>query len=82
MDRDRQPSPSSTARRSFFPGISKRTTSDDSSEDIKGRLGLITLYNPPEGIEVPDLVFVHGLRGGSRKTWIKSNDATLFWPKE
>ena len=29
-----------------------------------------------------DFVFVHGLRGGSRKTWSKSDDIAHFWPKE
>ncbi len=29
-----------------------------------------------------DIVFVHGLGGGSRKTWDKGRDPQLFWPKE
>ena len=29
-----------------------------------------------------DLVFVHGLQGGSRKTWSKSEHQFHFWPKE
>jgi hypothetical protein len=28
-----------------------------------------------------DFVFVHGLGGGSTKTWCLSEDPTLFWPK-
>lgn len=28
-----------------------------------------------------DIVFVHGLRGGSVKTWQKGGDARRFWPK-
>lgn len=28
-----------------------------------------------------DLVFVHGLGGGSRKTWSKGQNIALFWPK-
>ncbi|KAK5125705.1 hypothetical protein LTR85_011979 [Meristemomyces frigidus] len=31
---------------------------------------------------VAHLIFVHGLGGGSRKTWIKNADPSLFWPKE
>ncbi|KAJ5519087.1 hypothetical protein N7453_001509 [Penicillium expansum] len=29
-----------------------------------------------------DLIFVHGLGGGSRSTWTKSGDPSLYWPKE
>lgn len=29
-----------------------------------------------------DLVFVHGLGGGSTKTWCHSNNVDLFWPGE
>lgn len=28
-----------------------------------------------------DFIFVHGLGGGSRKTWAKSSDPGHFWPK-
>lgn len=35
----------------------------------------------PEEVLV-DFVFVHGLRGGSRKTWSFSADPAYFWPKE
>ena len=31
---------------------------------------------------IADLVFVHGLGGGSRKTWTKDEDPSLFWPQE
>lgn len=29
-----------------------------------------------------DLIFVHGLGGGSRKTWSKTTDPYHYWPKE
>jgi hypothetical protein len=29
-----------------------------------------------------DFIFVHGLRGGSRKTWCQDDDPQLFWPGE
>lgn len=29
-----------------------------------------------------DFIFVHGLGGGSRKTWSKTSDESDFWPKE
>ena len=37
------------------------------SEDSKGPCGLNTLFEPLESV-VADLVFVHGLGGGSRST--------------
>lgn len=69
------------APRSFF---SRALTShdrsiNDSSEDLKGPLGLTTLFEPT-GVAIADVVFVHGLGGGSRSTWTKSGDPSLFWP--
>jgi hypothetical protein len=53
----------------------------DSSND-KGPLGLTTLYEPPESAQlVVDLVFIHGLGGGSRKTWSLSPDNAHYWPQ-
>ena len=49
----------------------------------KGPLGLTTLHEPDPGVTVTaDLVFVHGLNGGSQSTWSKDNRASHFWPKE
>ncbi|POS75159.1 hypothetical protein DHEL01_v206445 [Diaporthe helianthi] len=49
----------------------------------KGPLGLTTLYDP--GIAglavVADIIFVHGLNGGSQSTWSKEKLASKFWPK-
>lgn len=50
-------------------------------KDSKGPLGLGTL-SEPLGPAIADLVFVHGLGGGSRSTWTKSTDESLFWPQE
>lgn len=47
--------------------------------DIKGPLGLNILHDPPEP-EI-DFIFVHGLGGGSRKTWSLSADHQHYWPK-
>src|SRR5579862_2366744 len=52
-----------------------------SADDTRGPFGLTTVFSP-HGSVVADLVFVHGLGGGSRSTWTKSLDASLFWPKE
>lgn len=51
----------------------------DIDNDTKGRLGLILLNNPPN--PAIDFVFVHGLGGGSRKTWSKSDNPEHFWPR-
>jgi hypothetical protein len=48
-------------------------------EDIRGPLGLQLLFASPEPLV--DIIFVHGLRGGSVKTWQKGNDPRLFWPQ-
>ena len=49
-------------------------------EDVHGPLGLSLLFEPSEPLV--ELVFVHGLKGGSRKTWSKSEDIYHYWPKE
>lgn len=54
------------------------TASGESTEDLKGPLGLTTVHNPSESA-IAELVFVHGLGGGSRSTWSKEPD--LFWPQ-
>ena len=57
-----------------------RRSASESSTELIGRLGLTPLFEPEEVLA--DLVFVHGLRGGSRKTWSFSADPAHFWPKE
>ncbi|KAH6637293.1 Alpha/Beta hydrolase protein [Chaetomium tenue] len=48
--------------------------------DIKGPLGLNLLHEPSE--PRVDFIFVHGLFGGSRKTWSYSQEQGMFWPKD
>lgn len=49
----------------------------------KNRLGLTTLYVPdPETRPVADIVFVHGLNGGSFTTWTKEGDPSCYWPEQ
>lgn len=69
--------------RSFLTRPFARRNDGDSFETQypKGPLGLTTLIEPL-GLAVADLVFVHGLGGGSRSTWTKDSDASLFWPQE
>lgn len=72
-----------TLSKSFFSRtLTKKNTarSEDLNDLHKGRLGLITLYAPADLVAV-DLVFVHGLNGGSQSTWCKG-DTSYSWPKE
>lgn len=80
---DRSKSRSSSAGRSLFTRALRRRdgNSDILSDDTKGSYGLNTLFNPAESA-IADLVFVHGLGGGSRSTWTKSSELSLFWPQE
>ena len=43
-------------------------------------MGLNLLHSPSEPLI--DFIFVHGLGGGSRKTWAKTGDPYHYWPKE
>lgn len=56
------------------------TVVDDGIDDSKGPLGLNLLYSPSKPLI--DFIFVHGLGGGSRKTWSKTGSVTDFWPQE
>ncbi|KAI2604221.1 Alpha/Beta hydrolase protein [Hypoxylon fragiforme] len=52
---------------------------DDEIHDV---LGLTTLHEPlPPTSVAADLVFIHGLGGGSRKTWSYSLDRYHYWPQ-
>ena len=44
-----------------------------------GPYGLTLLHCPPEPLI--DFIFVHGLRGGSFKTWRKQDHPDYFWPR-
>ena len=59
-----------------------RTTpfTNDGVDDPRGPLGLNLLHSPPEPLI--DLIYVHGLGGGSRKTWSKTSSITHYWPQE
>jgi hypothetical protein len=63
-----------------FKNLAIRRNASDTSVETVGDLGLNLLYEPSECLI--DFVFVHGLRGGSRKTWSASASQAHFWPKE
>ncbi|KAK9781751.1 putative GPI inositol-deacylase [Seiridium cardinale] len=48
--------------------------------DARGPLGLRLLHAAPQPLI--DIIFVHGLRGGSNKTWRKGDEPRLFWPQQ
>ncbi|TRX91866.1 hypothetical protein FHL15_007185 [Xylaria flabelliformis] len=51
------------------------------AETAKGSLGLNLLFEPSE--PRLDIIFVHGLQGGSRKTWsLRPTDPLTYWPSE
>ncbi|PGH17278.1 hypothetical protein AJ79_01161 [Helicocarpus griseus UAMH5409] len=76
--------------RPSFPGtnfISRRieqrlslTKIDETDNDFWGLFGLTLLHEPLEPLI--DFIFVHGLGGGSRKTWSKTPNITHYWIKE
>jgi hypothetical protein len=72
---------STSSRLSVFTRRPRRESSNDNDNDVKGPLGLNTLYDPPLPA-IADLIFVHGFAGGSRSTWSKNHDPNLFWPQE
>ncbi|KAH6622737.1 hypothetical protein F5144DRAFT_605284 [Chaetomium tenue] len=82
-NQDRQISPTSfrgrlqSLRRSTSPA---RPKASQSPEGVKGALGLTLLHEPSE--PRVDFIFVHGLNGGSRRSWSASSDPSTFWPKE
>lgn len=79
---ERSKTQGTSSDRSFISrALPRRDRSGDYSDDGKGPLGLTTLFDPIN-TAVSDLVFVHGLDGGSRSTWTKSDSPSLFWPKE
>ncbi|KAI0158724.1 NACHT and WD domain-containing protein [Pestalotiopsis sp. NC0098] len=64
--------------------LTKRNKNSEEAHSVshgKGPLGLTTLWSPSES-GIADVVFIHGLNGGSQSTWTYNGDKTTFWPKE
>ena len=64
----------------MFTGLSISRQASETAEELRDPFGLNLLSGP--AYPMVDLVFVHGLGGGSRKMWSKGPDLALFWPKE
>lgn len=62
-----------------FSSIWAQKKEGASDDDVRGPLGLRLLSASPE--PMIEVIFVHGLRGGSVKTWQKGRDPRLFWPQ-
>lgn len=74
---------SATSSRSFLSRMLTRRVQEQQDDNSKGPLGLTTLYEPISSESaIADMVFVHGLNGGSYSTWSKGNNPSFFWPKE
>ncbi|KAL8940002.1 MAG: hypothetical protein Q9211_002481 [Gyalolechia sp. 1 TL-2023] len=79
---ERHKSTSSGLNRSFLSRtLTRGDGSSEVAQDVKGPWGLNTLY-VPEDVTVADLIFVHGLGGGSRSTWTKHGEPSLYWPEK
>lgn len=63
-----------------FSGLSLGRRQSEHVDEVRGPLGLNVLYAPSEPLI--DFIFVHGLRGGSRKTWSKTQDINHYWPQQ
>ena len=73
----RKQSDKSFLHRSF----SSRRSSEDVQVNInKNPVGLTTISSLPERSQA-DIIFIHGLGGGSRSTWCKDGDLSFFWPQ-
>ncbi|KAH9906756.1 hypothetical protein F4778DRAFT_594863 [Xylariomycetidae sp. FL2044] len=70
---------SSFLKKRFTSDWAKKQSSGDNEEGVRGPIGLQLLHCSPEPLV--DIIFVHGLRGGSIKTWRKGDDPRNFWPK-
>ena len=63
-----------------FSSLSVLRRESESSDELRGPYGLTLLHAPFEPLI--DFIFVHGLRGGSRKTWSRSGAIGHFWPQQ
>ncbi|MCJ1355983.1 MAG: hypothetical protein MMC33_005977 [Icmadophila ericetorum] len=60
--------------------LGQRERVGETSDEVRGPFGLTLLHEPSDPLI--DFIFVHGLRGGSRKSWSKTESPAHYWPKE
>ncbi|KAK2765213.1 hypothetical protein FQN54_008912 [Arachnomyces sp. PD_36] len=56
-----------------------KRASKDEDQGIRGPIGLHLVHQSAKPLV--DLIFVHGLRGGSIKTWRRGDNKRNFWPQ-
>ncbi|RYP60677.1 hypothetical protein DL769_008016 [Monosporascus sp. CRB-8-3] len=78
-DADAISRPGPLLKKRFTSSWARKRNQKDEDEGVRGPVGLRLLHSSPEPLI--DLIFVHGLRGGSIKTWRKGNDPRYFWPQ-
>ena len=61
--------------------VNSRGPSPEPEQKPGNTLGLHVVYQPASTAPL-DIIFVHGLAGGSQKTWSKYHDPKLFWPQQ
>ncbi|KAL6804717.1 hypothetical protein GGI42DRAFT_367697 [Trichoderma sp. SZMC 28013] len=76
-----KPAPFSLASRRRKPSVPEAPPKPKKN---KGSLGLSTLYEPPDGVVIAEMIFIHGLGGGSIKTWCDSSGPAppSCWPRD
>lgn len=72
----------SQSNRSFLTRSfsSRKTTESGDAYNDRNPIGLTTIHSPAKESEA-DIIFIHGLGGGSRTSWCKDGDLSLFWPQ-
>lgn len=77
--------PAFPPRRALKPGDSSETDQPSNvryQEYQRDPLGLTVLFKPDRISPSVDIIFVHGLRGRSMRTWSLDDDLKLFWPQK
>ena len=78
-------------RRKRSPSSSRQSSASNENEtELSDQSGSDLTTSDPLGLQclssgsspVVDFIFVHGLGGGSRRTWTKFDSPKSFWPKE